>query len=226
MAKALNAYDDRPETRSSYKLMYDKLLKENQGLKEIIKHGRVANTNMQAKLVQYKKAFQVCDTKLLETKNGLKNETKFLCERVNKQNEEINTLRDVFKELTDDSNEKDNISTPRAAVTLITQASLVDEDTEIIQDDTEAAEEVNVSDLLRMKESGHDRVGPQVLSQPKSTEAKNTEFKCGVCKLVRDSKAKLERHLKNHNGDGDWTCYGCAYQSSKESNLVNHLLEK
>ena len=230
VAKAINAYDDRPETRISYKLMYDELLKENQSLTEIIKHGRVANTNMQAKLVQYEKAFQACDTKttekLLETNVGIKNETEFLRERVKKQNEEIDTLRDVVKELTDDSNKKDITSTPRAAGTLITQATLVDEDTEILQVDAEAAEEVNVSDLLKMKKSGHDRVSPQVLSQPKSTEAKNTEFKCGVCKLVRDSKAKLERHMKNHNDDGDWTCDGCAYQTSEESNLLNHLLEK
>ena len=159
---------------------------------------------------------------------------------MSKQNEEINVLKDVVYELTED-NKKDNPNNKATNVRVF----LEDEDTEISENDsgaaedaneeadtetadndTEAAENDNVADLLRMKQSGHNRVGPQVLSQPKSTEVINTEFKCEICKLKRDSKAKLERHMKNHNDDGDWTCDGCAYQTSEETNLLNHLLEK
>ena len=214
--KALNAYDDKPEIRASYKIMYEEQFNENQRLNEIIKHGRLANSQMQAKLVQYEKAFQACDTdtteKLLETNIGLKNETDVLHERLNKQKEEISNLKDVVKELTE----------PGANIPAVLQ----DEDTEIPEDDTEASEEDNVAELLRMKKSGHDRINPQVLAQPKSTEAVNSEFKCGVCNLVRDSKAKLERHIQNHKDEGDWTCDGCSYQSNEQSDLLNHLLEK
>ena len=109
-------------------------------------------------------------------------------------------------ELTED-NKKDNPNTKATNVRVF----LEDEDTEISENDsgasedaneeadtetadndTEAAENDNVADLMRMKQSGHNRVGPQVLSQPKSTEVINTEFKCEICKLKRDSKALSE----------------------------------
>ena len=90
MAKALQAYDDKPESRVSYKLMHDKLVQENTSLHEIIKHGRIANSKMQDKLLQYEKFFLACDTKttetLMETNIELKSETEFLCEKLNKQN--------------------------------------------------------------------------------------------------------------------------------------------
>ena len=139
-----------------------------------------------------------------------------------RQNDEINILKDCLKELTE-PNETENTTTPGAANN---PASLEDEDTELPDDDTEAAKEDDGADMIRMKNSGHDRVNPQVLAQPKSTGADKSEFKCGVCNLMRDSKDKLDRHMKNHKDEGDWTCDGCSYQSNEQSDLLNHLLEK
>ena len=90
--------------------------------------------------------------------------------------------------------------------------------------------EPNIIDLVNMKQSGHERTGPQneSVARSKSIPKKPhcSSFKCGVCKLVCETSAKLGKHMKNHDDDGDWTCDGCPYQSNNQNDLLNHLLEK
>ena len=65
-------------------------------------------------------------------------------------------------------------------------------------------------------------------------EDKNKEgkFKCKVCKLIQNTKSKLETHMKNHTDDADWICDGdpsgeeCSYQSNNRKHLENHIKEK
>ena len=91
-------------------------------------------------------------------------------------------------------------------------------------------EEVDSAErLVQMKASGFQRPNPQTQAQVFKTPAVQTTpsyYKCDICKLMRDSKEMLDRHMKNHTEDGDWTCDGCAYQSISKDGLVNHLLEK
>ena len=78
-----------------------------------------------------------------------------------------------------------------------------------------------------MKQSGHERTGPQTESIPKSKLSKPSPgFKCAVRKLMCETSVKLGKHMKNHDDDGDWTCDGCPYQSNDQNDLLNHLLEK
>ena len=90
--------------------------------------------------------------------------------------------------------------------------------------------EPNIIDLVNMKQSGHERAGPQNESIAKSKsipkEPQCGSFKCGLCKLVCENSAKLGKHMKNHDEDGDWTCDGCSYQTNNQNDLLNHLLEK
>ena len=110
--------------------------------------------------------------------------------------------------------------------------ALPDEDVVLPHENSveEQNEHHNVADLQRMKNSGHNRESPQTESASKTNRSHKQihvlEFKCAVCKLERDSKARLERHMKNHIEDRDWTCDGCAYQCSDQNDLLNHLLEK
>ena len=55
---------------------------------------------------------------------------------------------------------------------------------------------------------------------------KQGDLKVIYVSLSVTQKKKLERHMKNHNEDGDWTCNGCSYQTDDQSDLLNHLLEK
>ena len=59
-----------------------------------------------------------------------------------------------------------------------------------------------------------------------SGEPQCSSFKCGLCKLVCETSAKLDKHMKNHDEDGDWTCGVCPYQTNNQNNLLNYLLEK
>ena len=63
------------------------------------------------------------------------------------------------------------------------------------------------------------------------TEDKNKKgkFKCIICKLVQDTKNKLENHMKNHEDDADWKCDGnpsgedCYFQFNDRALLTNHV---
>ena len=65
-------------------------------------------------------------------------------------------------------------------------------------------------------------------------EDKNRQgkFKCKVCKLVQNTKSKLETHMKNHDEEADWICDGdilgeeCSFQSNERTFLESHMKEK
>ena len=64
-----------------------------------------------------------------------------------------------------------------------------------------------------------------VLAKPptKSAESEETEYVCQIqnCKLIRESKEKMERHMLNHYKEGLWTCDNCSFQTYN----LNHNLE-
>ena len=57
-----------------------------------------------------------------------------------------------------------------------------------------------------------------------NTEKESTTnvFKCQICNVVQNTKRKLERHLENHDEDGDWIC-DCEFQTNDYFVLRRHL---
>ena len=53
--------------------------------------------------------------------------------------------------------------------------------------------------------------------------SENITFKCTVCQLTRDTKKKLETHMKMHDEDSTWLCDTCDFQSSEKASLENHI---
>ena len=106
----------------------------------------------------------------------------------------------------------------------------------LIQNDISNEAAQNQNDMVRlvnMKDSGHERESPQARATPKPAprtrlpeNANPEQFKCDICKLMRDTKEKLDRHMKNHTEEGVWTCDECSYQSHDQNALLNHMLEK
>jgi hypothetical protein len=134
---------------------------------------------------------------------------------------------------TEMSGESEEESRPVVVDEAVEKEALPDEDVVLLQENgvEDHNEHQNVAELQRMKHLGHVRESPHTESKSKTNRTHEPSqslltFKCAVCKLDRDSKAKLERHMKNHIEDGDWTCDGCSYQCSEQNDLLNHLLEK
>ena len=170
---------------------------------------------MKDHIVKLEKTVSACDTrtteKLLTENARLKNLSEELMIKVAGLEKEQKKSENIIKAITETEKEEHVEHV---------EATNVDENT---------SEGIEVSDLIElrnMKESGHERVGPQSQPIPKFKPTNQEVFKCDLCKLVRDTKEKLERHMKNHNEDGDWTCDGCSYQTHEQSDLLNHLLEK
>ena len=55
-------------------------------------------------------------------------------------------------------------------------------------------------------------------------ENSSNNFKCPICNMIQNTKRKLERHLENHDEDGDWICE-CEFQTNEYFQLKRHLLE-
>ena len=53
-------------------------------------------------------------------------------------------------------------------------------------------------------------------------ENSSNHFKCQICGVVQNTKRKLERHLENHDEEGDWIC-GCKFQTNDYFLLKRHL---
>ena len=148
-------------------------------------------------------------------------------------------LRDVVKELSDsemadNSSKSENTKKPEDKHSEMPSDLSKPEDTQEAENNNTSVDEevVDVADLVRMKEAGHNRVSPQADSQsrqrPNETKIQD-QFKCCICKSVFKSKEKLKRHSQNHIEDTlQWIspCDGCSYESNEQSDLLNHLLEK
>ena len=190
--------------------------------------------DIKAQLVGYQKAFEACDTetaqKILEENVRLKNESELLIKKVEEKEEVVVLLNELIIAMA--STEMSRGSQQEARPVVVEETVLPDEDVVLHQENgvEEHNEHDNVAHLQIMKNSGHVRESPQTESTRKTNRSHEPiqplKFKCAVCKLERDSKEKLERHMKNHIEDGDWTCDGCAYQCSDQNDLLNHLLEK
>jgi hypothetical protein len=50
-----------------------------------------------------------------------------------------------------------------------------------------------------------------------------TQYICKICKVKRNTQNKLEKHMANHNEDGDWFCEMCAFQSIHIAELRKHM---
>ena len=131
----------------------------------------------------------------------------------------------------------------------ITEDLLVDQEAPSFGKDViEELEEEIV--LLKSKESGHRRVGPQSL--PETVSSIKTNFKCDKCNSFlesqglltahmrnqhtanqtvtcelcdKDFKALLElaRHMSSQHTDGEWNCNECDYQVNTPTHLMDHL---
>ena len=53
-----------------------------------------------------------------------------------------------------------------------------------------------------------------------------TNYICRVCKVERNTLNKLERHMANHDEDGDWYCEMCPFQSNNIKHLRTHMKEQ
>ena len=241
---ALNVYDRTPESLMAFKMMYQQLEQENFNMKnhirsldQIIESGSHINKDMKDHITNLTKALEACDLKtaeiLLEENVRLKNKSEELEKQGIKNKQDIKVLEEVIAELTKDKPQLQKAQTE----TEENNTNAGHEDTEVAEEETGAepnddnisSEAEEVINLVNMKNSGHERVNPQTAPIKKVIVKNSNEgqvFKCDVCKLVCDKKEKLERHMKNHDEDGDWTCDGCSYQSNEQNDLLNHLLEK
>ena len=203
VAKTLFFYDGLPERRGSYKLMYEQMKEDNAHMKGVIERGMEDNISMKDYIIKLEKTVAACDLKMTENllieNERLRILNTNLEEKIVKLESEQTDSEEVIKAFTEVESEEEVEGNP------------------------------DIISLATMKESGHDRVGPQEGFKPKPkprTSLRNKQFKCSVCKLVCDTEDKLERHMVNHDKDGDWTCDGCSYQSGEQNDLLNHLLEK
>ena len=53
-----------------------------------------------------------------------------------------------------------------------------------------------------------------------------TNYVCKICKVERNTLSKLEKHMLNHNEDGDWFCEVCAFQTNDIEWLKDHMKEE
>ena len=77
-----------------------------------------------------------------------------------------------------------------------------------------------------MKESHHDMETLPMETEEEIEKSKETNFICKICNVERNTLRKLEKHIANHNEDGDWFCEECDFQTNKISVLTNHMKDK
>ena len=76
-----------------------------------------------------------------------------------------------------------------------------------------------------MKESHKDMETLPMETEEEIEKSKETNFICKICKVERNTLRKLEKHMANHNEDGDWFCEECDFQTNRISMLTNHMKE-
>ena len=92
----------------------------------------------------------------------------------------------------------------------------------------ECGEEFDTKSQLR---NHMNRVHQKLEASPMETEeeierSQERKYICKVCKVERNTQNKLERHLANHNDDGDWFCESCPFQTNDMKLLKVHMKEK
>ena len=231
VASTLSLFDELPERRGSYKLLYEHLKEEVLSLKSVIENGSAENSRMKdviergrkydidrkEYIIKLEKTVAACDVsmteKLLTDNERLRNLNNALEEKVAKLQSEQTESEDVIKVFTEAESLEE----------------VEDKEEEEVQEESTNTMNHDILSLATMKESGHERTSPQESFKPKPkprTSLLDKQFKCLVCKLVCNTEEKLQRHMVNHDEDGDWTCDGCSYQSREQNDLLNHLLEK
>ena len=95
----------------------------------------------------------------------------------------------------------------------------------LMDEDVVQPEEQSTPEKIKPRESTKDKPSLRPTVMPKSTikPIESTEFICKICKLVRDSKEKMERHMMNHCEESLWTCDDCDFQTDNMMTLSNHL---
>ena len=118
----------------------------------------------------------------------------------------ILSINKANKHKSDDNKiESENITDDPVSPHIVEANNHQSDDTDMLSDINDELESIDD----KSEPLGVNKVSQQAdaQSQPEvSQEGKEGQFKCGICHLLRDSKAKLERHMSNHNEDGDWTC--------------------
>ena len=215
----------------SFQKMFEQLRQENIDLKEY--------------MCKMQKALDASDLegteKILLENESLRRHNEELTQKVTAKDDQIDISNDIVKELSDNgrqtepaarnSNEGEN--TELRLENSDEGAVLEDEDVVLETEPKEDHASSGIKELLVMKNSGSTRECPQEQAKPKPAPRNSimqnqneSYFKCDICKLVRNSKEKLERHMRNHQDEGDWTCDDCSYQSNEQHALLDHLLEK
>ena len=233
----LNLPEDKGATKYNNTDNPDNERKDLLIFKEMYEQEKQERLKLNIYIVKLEKALEACNTetteRLLEANVGLKKNSEELGRKVAQQQEEISILHETVTELAEGMRSK-TVVTPNIESAAVTEP-VEGNSTEtvvapIIENVNENVAALNdIETLVRLKESGYEREGPQADARQKSVQkvsVNNDKFKCQICHLIRDTKIKLERHMQNHIDDGDWTCDDCAYQSNDQNALLNHMLEK
>ena len=199
--------------------MYEQLRQENLDLREYM--GKM------------QKALNASDLegteKILIDNASLRNHNEEITKKVALKDEQIKLLNAIVNELCVDEGQRETVARIINEGEHIEPCLAVLEDDDIVleSEPKDESDTNGIKELVTMKNSGSTRESPQVQAKPKPAPRSITNnFKCDICKLARDSKEKLQRHMKNHTNEGDWTCDDCSYQSNEQNALLDHMLEK